>query len=132
RGGWVGGPGWRWGGGGAWGVHLGGAGLADAPPVTAHVFHHRSPQITGTDCGRWGGYGGESPDLPLDQRVEDGRSLCFDSAPLAEDIEILGAPEVELTLAADRPQAHLTARLSAVAPDGTSALITHAPLHLTP
>ncbi|HKF63441.1 MAG TPA: CocE/NonD family hydrolase [Dongiaceae bacterium] len=110
--------------------HLTEAGLADAPPVTAHVFRHRSPQITGTDCGRWGGYGGESPDLPLDQRVEDGRSLCFDSAPLAEDVEILGAPEVELTLAADRPQAHLAARICDVAPDGTSALVTYAPLNL--
>jgi hypothetical protein len=111
--------------------HLAETGLAEAAPASAHIFQHRSPQIAGTDCGRWGGYGGESPDLPLDQRVEDGCTLCFDSPPLGEDIEILGAPEVELTLASDRPQAHLTARLCDVAPDGTSALVTYAPLNLT-
>ena len=34
-------------------------------------------------------------------------------------------------MSADRPQAHLTARLCDVAPDGTSALITYGPLNLT-
>ena len=112
--------------------HLGADGLSEAPVASpAAVFQIRSPQITGGDSGRWGGYGGESPDLPLDQRIEDARSLCFDTPPLAADIEILGAPEVHLTLSADRPQAHLTARLCDVAPDGTSALITYGPLNLT-
>jgi putative CocE/NonD family hydrolase len=112
--------------------HLSADGLSEvAVGSAAAVFHIRSPQITGGDSGRWGGYGGESPDLPLDQRVEDARSLCFDTPPLAEDIEILGAPELRLTLSADRPQAHLTARLCDVAPDGTSALITYGPLNLT-
>jgi uncharacterized protein len=110
--------------------HLIAGGLREEAAETVHVFRHRSPQITGTDSGRWGGYGGDSPDLPLDQRVEDGRSLCFDTPPLEADIEILGAPQVEFTLAADKPQAHLTARLSDVAPDGTSALITYGPLNL--
>jgi putative CocE/NonD family hydrolase len=111
--------------------HLTAGGLAGAPTGKRQILHQHSPQITGTDSGRWGGYGGESPDLPLDQRAEDGRSLCFDSAPLAADIEILGAPEIELTLAADLPQAHLTARLCDVAPDGSSSLVTYAPLNLT-
>jgi putative CocE/NonD family hydrolase len=112
--------------------HLGEDGLSETPAASAAtIFQIRSPQITGGDSGRWGGYGGESPDLPLDQRVEDARSLCFDTAPLTADIEILGAPELHLTLSADRPQAHLTARLCDVAPDGTSALITYGPLNLT-
>ncbi|HEY8017424.1 MAG TPA: CocE/NonD family hydrolase C-terminal non-catalytic domain-containing protein, partial [Dongiaceae bacterium] len=59
------------------------------------------------------------------------RSLCFDTPPLTTDLEILGAPELHLTLSADRPQAHLIARLCDVAPDGTSALITYGPLNLT-
>jgi Predicted acyl esterases len=112
-------------------LHLGPTGLTAAPAASTAVFHIRSPQITGGDSGRWGGYGGESPDLPLDQRIEDARSLCFDTAPLTADIEILGAPELRLRLSADRPQAHLTARLCDVAPDGTSALITYGPLNLT-
>jgi putative CocE/NonD family hydrolase len=105
-----------------------GAGVPEPVPTELQI---RSPQITGGDCGRWGGYGGEDPDLPLDQRTEDARSLCFDGAPLADDFEILGAPEVRLSLAADRSQAHLAVRLCDVAPDGASALITYGILNLT-
>jgi putative CocE/NonD family hydrolase len=108
---------------------LGPQGL-DREAASCAILSIRSPATTGVDCGRWGGYGGDSPDLPLDQRAEDGRSLCFDTPPLAEDLELLGAPEVELVVASDRPQAHITARLCDVAPDGTSALITYAPLNL--
>ena len=42
--------------------------------------------------------------MPLDQRPDDGRSLTFDTEPLAERLEILGAPVVELDLAADEPE----------------------------
>jgi hypothetical protein len=68
--------------------------------------------------------------MAIDQRAEDGRSLCFDTGPLTEDVELLGAPEVELRLSADRPQAHLIARLCDVAPDGVSALVTYGVLNL--
>jgi uncharacterized protein len=105
--------------------------LAEQAAHPPAVMRMRSPQITGTDCGRWGGYGGEDPDLPLDQRAEDGQSLCFDTLPLTEDIELLGAPEVALTIASDRPQAHLAVRLCDVAPNGVSALITYSLLNLT-
>jgi uncharacterized protein len=113
-----------------WQRHLLPAALAEQPAHPPAVLQIRSPQITGTDCGRWGGYGGEDPDLPLDQRAEDGRSLCFDSLPLTEDIEILGAPEVMLRVASDRPQAHLALRLCDIAPNGISALITYGLLNL--
>ena len=36
----------------------------------------------------------------MDQRADDGRSLIFDSQPLTDDMEILGAPRVTLRVAA--------------------------------
>jgi hypothetical protein len=90
-----------------------------------------SPVTAGRDCGRWGGYGGDSPDLPLDQRREDGIGLTFDTAPLDDDIDLLGAPVVEIEAVADCGAVNLTARLCDVAPDGTSTLITWGVLNLT-
>ena len=97
-----------------------GEGLCLASPVTA-----------GRDCGRWGGYGGDSPDLAVDQRREDGAGLTFDTAPLDGDLVLLGAPIVGLTATADCPALNLIARLCDVAPDGTSTLITWGVLNLT-
>jgi putative CocE/NonD family hydrolase len=91
----------------------------------------RSPATAGTDCGRWGGYGGDSPDLPLDQRREDGQALTFDTEPLAEDMVLLGAPVLDLEVSVDQPVVNLTARLTDVHPDGTSALVTYGVLNLT-
>ncbi len=90
-----------------------------------------SPVTAGRDCGRWGGYGGGSPDPAVDQRREDGAALTFDTAPLDADLFLLGAPVVELTAAANCPALNLTARLTDVAPDGTSTLITWGVLNLT-
>ncbi len=90
----------------------------------------RSPVTAGRDCGRWGGYGGDSPDMALDQRREDGLALAFDSAPLETDLELLGAAVLELELAVDAPRATLTARLCDVAPDGSSSLVTWGTLNL--
>src|SRR5207253_6992536 len=50
---------------------------------------------------------------------------------LDEPLEILGFPEVELELAADRPVALVCVRLCDVAPDGVSALVSRGLLNLT-
>ena len=90
--------------------------------------------VTGSEThgllgGDWCPYGGPE-ELPPDQRVEDGLSLCFTSEPLDEQLEILGFPDVELTLASDRPLAHVCVRLCDVAPDGSSLLVTRGLLNL--
>jgi hypothetical protein len=90
-----------------------------------------SPATAGTDYGRWGGYGGESPDLAIDQRREDGQSLCFDTAPLDADLTLLGAPELALELSVDSPKVNLAVRLCDVYPDGTSAVMTYGVLNLS-
>ncbi|MFE7172758.1 CocE/NonD family hydrolase [Streptomyces sp. NPDC057616] len=89
----------------------------------------RSPQHTGLDAGRFFPFG-NAGDLPPDQREEDGRSVCFDSAPLTGRIEILGRPRVRLRLDSTAPRAHVVARLCDVAPDGSSTLVTRGVLNL--
>lgn len=91
----------------------------------------RSPADAGRDCGRWGGYGGTCPDMPIDQRREDGLALCFDTPPLEDDLVLAGAPELDLLVSVDRPQVNLAARLCDVYPDGTSALMTYGVLNLS-
>ena len=109
--------------------HLDPDGLAEQPGPGA-VLSFASPQTTGRAAGEWCGFGAEG-EMPPDQRPDDGRSLAFDSAPLAERLEILGAPVVELEIAADAPVALLAVRLCAVQPDGVSSLVTYGVLNLT-
>jgi uncharacterized protein len=93
----------------------------------------RSPESTGTAGGEWCpfGHGGLGPDLPLDQRIDDGGSLVFDTEALDAPIEILGAPVLDAVVTSDRPSALLGARLSDVAPDGAATLVSYGMLNLT-
>jgi uncharacterized protein len=90
----------------------------------------RCLQIAGLDAGSWCGFGLDG-EAPGDQRADDGRSLTFDSAPLAEHLEILGAPELDLVMTCDRPLGFVAARLADVGPDGSSARVTYGLLNLT-
>ena len=90
----------------------------------------RSPQQTGVDAGRFFPYG-NATDLPPDQRAEDGRSVCFDGAPLERRTEILGRARVRLRMDSDSPRGNLVVRLCDVAPDGSSALVARGVLNLS-
>jgi predicted acyl esterase len=92
-----------------------------------------SPQTVGQHAGEWCPYGmgGLSPELPLDQREEDGGSLVFDSEPLAEELTILGAPVVELELEADQPDGLVAVRLNDLRPDGSDLRVSYGILNLT-
>lgn len=87
-------------------------------------------QTNGLTAGVWCPYG-QPGDLPLEQGPDDGLSLCFTSAPLEAPLELLGFPEVTLTVAADRPHALIAARLCDVAPTGASTLVSWGILNLT-
>ena len=89
-----------------------------------------SPLSVGQFAGKWCSYNAP-PDLPYDQREEDGGSLVFDGAVLTERLEILGTPVVELEFAVDRPVAMVAVRLSDVAPDGRATRISYGLLNLT-
>jgi len=93
----------------------------------------QTPQTLGLDCGElmpWFQHGA-SPELPGDQRADDGKSICFDSAPLAKTTEILGTTVATLTLSVDKPTAFICVRLCDVAPDGASTRVTYGVLNLT-
>jgi uncharacterized protein len=89
-----------------------------------------SAQDTGLYAGAWCPYG-LGPDLPADQREEDGNALCFDGPALTETLEILGAPVAELEVAADKPAAMVAVRLCDIHPDGTSERVSYGLLNLT-
>jgi putative CocE/NonD family hydrolase len=89
----------------------------------------RTPQYLGTASGSWCRFGANA-DAPWDQRADDGMAVCFDTEPLAERLEILGAPVLTLEVSSDRPNAFLCARLCDVAPDGASLRVTYGLLNL--
>ncbi|MEU9501370.1 CocE/NonD family hydrolase [Streptomyces sp. NPDC048196] len=90
----------------------------------------RSPLSVGQFAGKWASYNAP-PDLPYDQREEDGGSLVFETGALTERVEILGSPTVELEFSADEPVAMVAARLSDVSPDGAATRVTYGVLNLT-
>jgi putative CocE/NonD family hydrolase len=88
-----------------------------------------SPLTTGGQAGSWCPFGSQG--MPRDQREDDELSAVFDSLPLADRVEILGAPILRLRLACDRPVATLVGRLEDVFPDGVSSRVTYGVLNLT-
>ncbi len=106
--------------------------IAHPAPAAADGPHIRS--ITGdTRCGfdagvyySMGAPGDEAPD----QYADDALSLCFDAPPTQQPVDLLGFPELGLTLSSNRAQAQLTARLCDVAPDGSSLLVSRGILNL--
>lgn len=99
----------------------------DVPDLPLSI---QSPLSVGLFAGRWASFSA-TPDLPHDQREEDGGALTFESKPLSAPLEILGAPIVDLEVAASRPVAMVAARLSDVAPDDRATRITYGLLNLT-
>ncbi len=89
-----------------------------------------TPQDLGENSGAWCAYG-SGHEQPGDQRLDDGVSVVFDSAPLPEPTDIAGAPVLEATIASDQPNALLIARLCDVAPDGASLRVSYGVLNLT-
>jgi predicted acyl esterase len=102
-----------------------GARAEGAEPVSV-----RSPLTVGLSAGKWCSYAAV-PDLPGDQREDDGGSLVFDSDPLEESVEIMGVPIVDLELSADRPVAQVAVRLSDRLPDDRVTRVTYGLLNLT-
>jgi putative CocE/NonD family hydrolase len=108
---------------------LNAGGLEEEPRARTAIIV-KSPLSTGLLAGHWCPYG-IAPDLPSDQREEDGKSKVFDTPALEGPVEILGAPVVHLEVSADRPQAQLCLRLNDVAPDGSSLRVSFGILNLT-
>ena len=102
----------------------------DHEPGAEISMEIRGREGYGWDVGQWGAYGTPG-EWPGDQRAADGESLTFDSQPMAEPMDILGYPCVDLDLSADRPLALVAVRLCDVAPDGASTLVSWGLLNMT-
>ena len=92
-------------------------------------FILQSPLSLGLFAGKWCSYAA-GPDLPYDQREEDGGALVFETDPLEAPLELLGAPILRLRFRVDRPVAQVAARLSDVAIDGKATRVTYGVLNL--
>ncbi len=89
-----------------------------ATPTTTHQLKY-VPTV-GVEAGFWWG------ELLSDTRAVDAFSLVYDSAPLENEIAILGRPRALLSASATAPLADWFVRLSDVAPDGRVTQITGA------
>jgi len=104
--------------------------VSDAEEVWSEPLEIRSPLFVGLFAGKWCSYNAP-PDLPHDQRDEDGGALIFDLPALDEPLEICGQPEVELDLEADKPVAMVAVRLIDVQPDKSATRVSYGVLNLT-
>ncbi len=105
-------------------LRRGQAGGADEPLAL------RSPIFSGAAAGKWCSYATPG-DQPVDQRIDDGAGLVFDTPPLDAALEIAGDAVLELDVGADRPVAQVAARLIDVAPDGAATRVSYGVLNLT-
>ncbi|GHG59889.1 hydrolase [Sinomonas cellulolyticus] len=108
--------------------------LADSGLTTSHAELSEKALpfelSVGQVGGDWGGFA-LPHELAPDQRPDDALSLCFDSEPLTDSLEILGTSRLRLQVSSDKPVAMIAARLNDVRPDGSVAKIAHGLLNLT-
>ncbi len=104
--------------------------LTENPSSTNCHTQTTSSQSLGETGGTWLS-NGTGPERPIDQGFDDCRSICYTSAPLGDNLEIWGAPIIELVVAVDTPQAFLAVRLNEVLPTGESCRISYGLLNLS-
>lgn len=109
--------------------HLSPGRLSERPQGDA-VVQVASPQSVGLASGNWCPYGFVG-DMPEDQAPDDARSVCFETAPLAEPVAVLGFPIVSVRVSADRPHANLIVRLVDVGADGAAIRVSYGVINLT-
>lgn len=113
---------------GAWRtLHLACDVLSEAPAEVARSVTWNA--ACGLAAGEFFPFGFGPGELPDDQRSDDALSACFDSVAQPQT-DIVGPARVRLRLSADRPQAQVVVRLTALREDGTSALISMGLLNL--
>ncbi|VAV98103.1 Mll5128 protein, partial [hydrothermal vent metagenome] len=100
---------------------LGDGSLGKAEPFEAVT---RTNLACGRGAGEFFPTGAWPGELPGNQAYDDTISTRFESEPMAQARDILGAPKLRLRLVSDAPRAQVIARLCDLRPDGTSMLIT--------
>ncbi len=88
-----------------------------------------SPQSCGDGAGEYFPFA-YGPELPNNQAEDDAMSVCFDSSPLDDAVNIVGMAKVSLTLVPNASCGQIAVRLCDLRTDGTSMLISHGLLNL--
>ena len=85
-----------------------------------------SPQNTGYGSGEYMPWfvAGDGPELPTDQKIDDIKSLTFETNVLNEDFKILGSPILKLKVSSDQNCGMVAARICEINQDGSSNLVT--------
>jgi putative CocE/NonD family hydrolase len=104
--------------------------LAEKPESQAEADEYRYRATTGITrgfwCPLWPPYG-----LARDQAADEARSLAFTGPRLEAPLEILGRPRAVLHVSSTAEIAFFVVKLSDVAPDGTSTLVSGGVLNAT-
>lgn len=98
----------------------------ETPPGVDEFEYIPTVGVTG---GLWSG--GYPVGLAGDQRPDEALSLTYTSAPLAEEIHVIGRPRVVLHVSSTATVIGFCASLAEVAPDGTSHLVAKGMLNAT-
>lgn len=98
----------------------------DLSNMTHETTTWSGPQWVGSHAPFWdrGGF------HTTDSSEDDAASMHFTTAPLEEELEILGAPDLSVRVTTDRELGLLAARLLAVDPEGRAHLICRASRNL--
>ena len=103
--------------------------MDDSAPIgQAHDEYAYHPAV-GLAGGLWSG--GVPFGLPTDQRPDEAYSLVYTSAPLEQELAILGWPRAILHISSTAEVMAFNASLCDVAPDGASALVAKGILNAT-
>lgn len=112
-------------------LYLHGSALSYQAPITNYQNHFTHHPTHGTQAAACWGAGGAPNGLARDLRPDEALIPVYTSEPLTEPLDMFGFPEAVLHLSSTAPVAHVVVRLTDVAPDGVSALVTVGVLNLT-
>lgn len=112
-------------------LYLAGQGsLHDEPEPGSEFDQYRYQATVGLAGGFWcpisPPYG-----MARDQAIDESRSLVYTTEPLAEPLEILGFPRAVLHVSSTAEIAFFVVKISDVAPDGSSTLVSRGVLNAT-
>ncbi len=107
-----------------------GGALLTQPDRESHRDDHRYQATIGTAGGFWCPVG---PPLGMarDQRMDEARSLLYTTPPLPEELALLGFPKATLFVSSSAEVAFFVVKISDVAPDGSSTLVSRGLLNAT-
>lgn len=109
--------------------YLNAGGMLAAKGGPERLVSFSSPEDCGVMSGEWFTLRPDG-DLAADQRLDDAKSLVFETEPLKAPVEILGRPRLSIEVAIDRPIGNLIARIVDVLPDGAAHRVSFGVLNL--